>query len=81
MGMDPEMTVFVDALECPTWLSKRARLVELKDEESALELRLDWANRVLEKWRNSRARCVRDAYAAQLLRVRSEIRDLEMEES
>lgn len=62
-----------------TWLSDRARLVDLKDELEALRIRLDFANRILEKGVGARAKArhLRDSYAARILQVQREINIIE----
>lgn len=77
---DQDLSVFVDALD-GAWMDPVTRLQELKDEREALRLRLGWANSVLMKWQNSRARRARDFYASRICDLNRDIEDLEKEMS
>ena len=78
--MSEDLSCFVDALE-PGWMEPRMRLRDLRDELEAVRARLDWANIVLRKWQNRRAKRARDFYAARVLEITREIESLENDRS
>lgn len=80
--MSEDLSCFVDALENPgSWMDPQMRLRDLRDELEAVRARLDWANLVLRKWQNRRAKRARDFYASRALEITREIEALENDRS
>jgi len=62
-------------------MDPQMRLRDLRDELEAVRARLDWANLVLRKWQNRRAKRARDFYASRVLEITREIEALENDRS